>query len=93
MGSKAVRLLSLLLVRMRGTPNKGAGVFFNFIVAQSTWVLQLVEHLPLDSGSGLDPRAHWALCSMGSLMEILSLPLPLPFLTHGLSISLSKINK
>ena len=63
---------------------------------------QLVKHLTLDFGSGLDPKVHMgstpesgSVLIARSLLEILSLALTLPLpCSQALSLSLSfKINK
>ena len=57
-----------------------------------TWVAQSVKHLPLAQVMILgswDPAAHGALCSVGSLL----LPLPLPLLVFPLSLPVCQMNK
>ena len=67
-----------------------------------TWVVQLVEHPTLDSGSGHDPRVMGSSPMLGSTLSVQpawdSLPLslclfPLSLLSLSLSLSLSLIKK
>ena len=66
--------------------------------SRGTWVAQLVEHPTLGSSSGHDSRSWdrapgWALYSVWSLLEIVSLSLLLPFLHWRMYMCvLSQIN-
>ena len=65
------------------TPPHVREVYLKKGVRRGTWMAQLVKHLTLDLGLGHDLRVMdqappQALCSVGSLLEIFSLPCPLP---------------